>query len=166
MSVAVDEQSFWLGDWRVEPPLNRIVRGEEIIRIDPRNMKVLQLLASQPGHVFSQAEIEQAVWSDVIVTSNSVYQSIAQLRRALGDEKRASRFIETIPRRGYRIIAPIGPCAQEERSPSMPSSHDRTPRLDKHLRVISVALLTIVVIGSLALLRNSVHTASQRAPSK
>lgn len=107
MSVAVDEETFWLGDWRVEPPLNRIVRGEEIVRIDPRNMKVLQLLASQPGHVFSQAEIERAVWADVIVTSNSVYQSIAQLRRALGDGKDNLKYIETISRRGYRVIADV-----------------------------------------------------------
>src|SRR5690606_3586335 len=95
------------GDWRVEPQLNRIVRGEEIVKIDPRNMKVLQLLASQPGLVFSQAEIEKAVWSDVIVTPNSVYQSIAQLRRALADDKRVSRYIETIPRKGYRAVAQI-----------------------------------------------------------
>ena len=96
MSVAVDEETFWLGDWKVEPTLNRIVRGEEIVRIDPRNMKVLQLLASKPGEVFSQAEIEESVWSDVIVTPNSVYQSIAQLRRALGDEKDNPKYIETM----------------------------------------------------------------------
>src|SRR5690606_35001216 len=107
MSVTVDEETFWLGDWRVEPQLNRIVRGEEIVKIDPRNMKVLQLLATRPGQVFSQAEIEESVWSDVIVTSNSVYQSIAQLRRALADDKRASRYVETIPRKGYRAVAQI-----------------------------------------------------------
>src|SRR5690606_10844226 len=108
MSVAVDEETFWLGDWKVEPTLNRIVRGEEIVRIDPRNMKVLQLLASKPGEVFSQAEIEESVWSDVIVTPNSVYQSIAQLRRALGDEKDNPKYIETIARKGYRLVAHLG----------------------------------------------------------
>src|SRR5690606_33167074 len=107
MSVAVDEETFWLGDWKVEPTLNRIVRGEEIVRIDPRNMKVLQLLASKPGEVFSQAEIEESVWSDVIVTPNSVYQSIAQLRRALGDEKDNPKYIETIARKGYRIATVV-----------------------------------------------------------
>src|SRR5512138_1262658 len=107
MSVAVDEETFWIGDWKVEPTLNRIVRGEEIVRIDPRNMKVLQLLASKPGEVFSQAEIEQGVWCDVIVTPNSVYQSIAQLRRALGDERDRPKYIETIARRGYRVVTPV-----------------------------------------------------------
>lgn len=93
MSVAIHEQTFWLGEWKVEPTLCRISPGEEIVQIDPRNMKVLQSLTSKPGQVFSQAEIEEAVWSDVIVTPNSVYQSIAQLRRALSDEKAKPKYI-------------------------------------------------------------------------
>ncbi len=107
MSVAVDEQAFLLGDWKVEPSLNRIARGEEVVKIDPRNMQVLQLLASKPGHVFSQAEIEEAVWADVVVTPNSVYQAVAQLRRALGERKDKPRYIETISRRGYRVAVKV-----------------------------------------------------------
>src|SRR5690606_5055587 len=104
MSVAVDEETFWLGDWKVETINNHIVRGAEIVRNEPHNMKVLQLVAAKAGEVFSQAEIEESVWSDVIVTPNSVYQSIAQLRRALGDEKDNPKYIETIARRGYRLV--------------------------------------------------------------
>jgi|ADGO01.1.fsa_nt_gi DNA-binding winged-HTH domains len=113
MSVSVDEQPFWLGDWKVEPTLNRISRGEEMVKIDPRNMRVLQLLASKPGKVFSQAEIEQAVWDGVVVTTNSVYQSITQLRKALGDDKDQPKYIETIARKGYRVIADVRPAARE-----------------------------------------------------
>jgi tetratricopeptide (TPR) repeat protein len=70
-------------------------------------MKVLELLASRAGEVLSQSEIEQSAWSGVIVTPNSVYQSIAQLRRALGDSKNNPRYIETIARKGYRCIASV-----------------------------------------------------------
>jgi DNA-binding winged helix-turn-helix (wHTH) protein len=107
MSIAEENTPFTLGDWRVEPELNRIVRGEEIVKIDPRNMKVLQLLASRPGQVIAQSEIETTVWSDVIVTPNSVYQSVAQLRRALGDDKSNPRYIETISRKGYRLVGRV-----------------------------------------------------------
>ncbi len=154
MSVAVDEETFWLGDWRVEPLLNRIVRGEEIVRIDPRNMKVLQLLASRPGHVFSQAEIEQAVWADVIVTPNSVYQSIAQLRRALEDGKRNSRYIETIPRRGYRAVAEVKRSGSEpsatdnSNQAAVPSPHSRTTSRRIALRS-SYALILLALAGGL-----------------
>src|SRR5690606_16071117 len=98
-------QRFTINDWLVEPSLNRISRGDEIVKIDPQNMKVLELLASRPGEVFSQTEIEQHAWPGVVVTPNSVYQSIAQLRRALGDDKAKPTYIETIPRKGYRLVA-------------------------------------------------------------
>ena len=100
---------FCVGDWRVDPVLRQLTRDNESVKIDPRNLRVLQLLASRPGEVVSQGEIEQFVWSGVVVTSASVYQSIAQLRRALGEEKDGVRYIETLPRRGYRLTVPVGP---------------------------------------------------------
>ncbi len=151
MNISIEDQTFWLGDWRVEPQLNRIVRGEEIVRIDPRNMKVLQLLASQPGHVFSQAEIEQAVWEDVIVTSNSVYQSIAQLRRALGDGKDNPRYIETIPRRGYRTVAKVEVPSSDLRGTNQ-SDPIATPSLRSRSSLRRFALLNIYALIFLALI--------------
>src|SRR5262245_3303816 len=97
---------FYIDDWLVEPSLNRISRGEESVRIDGRNMDVLVLLASRPGTVFSGDEIERAVWKNLIVSPNSLYQSLAQLRKALGDDTKRPRYIQTIARRGYRLIAP------------------------------------------------------------
>lgn len=162
MSVAVDEETFWLGDWRVEPQLNRIVRGEEIVKIDPRNMKVLQLLASQPGLVFSQAEIERAVWSDVIVTPNSVYQSIAQLRRALGDEKANPLYIETIARKGYRLVANVSQCVVAQ-STSM--QFDQLPtatpaRRSRTLRTIVFVAIVGSALGALGSYYSSRHTSA------
>jgi DNA-binding winged helix-turn-helix (wHTH) protein/tetratricopeptide (TPR) repeat protein len=93
----------------VDPVLRRLTRADDVVKIDPRNLRVLQLLASRPGQVVSQAEIERIAWSGVVVTPASVYQSIAQLRRALGGEKDGHRYIETVPRHGYRLIVPAGP---------------------------------------------------------
>ena len=80
-------------------------------------MKVLELLASRPGEVFSPTQIEESAWPDVVVSPNSVYQSIAHLRRALGDDKKEPRFIETISRKGYRCVGrvePIEVCPQSK----------------------------------------------------
>lgn len=107
MDAISGNKSFTINEWRVDPALNRLSRADEVIKIDPQNMKVLELLASRPGEVISQPEIEQIAWSGVIVTPNSVYQSIAQLRRALGDDKASPKFIETIARKGYRLIADV-----------------------------------------------------------
>src|SRR5688572_29346106 len=107
MAAVFANKSFTINDWRVDPALNRLSRADEVVKIDPQNMKVLELLASRPGEVISQSEIEQIAWPGVIVTPNSVYQSIAQLRRALGDDRSQPRYIETIARRGYRCVATI-----------------------------------------------------------
>ena len=113
--VAEDWQPFMVGAWKVEPEQARLVRGSEIVKVDPRNVRLLRLLASRAGTVVSQSEIEQIVWSGQIISSDSIYQSIAQLRRALG-ESSEQRYIQTVPRRGYRLIASVDFLDRQESS--------------------------------------------------
>lgn len=168
MSLQPTEESFHLGEWNVEPSLNRISRGEEIVKIDPRNMRVLQLLASRPGRVFSQAEIEQAVWDGLIVTTNSVYQSITQLRRALRDHSRSCKYIETIPKKGYRLVAPVSPISPtrpeaQKPSPDGAEEHRRARELrTSSRRYVSALLVAIVVVTTTFLALRSPH---ERAPA-
>jgi DNA-binding winged helix-turn-helix (wHTH) protein/tetratricopeptide (TPR) repeat protein len=158
MSIADDNTPFTVGDWRVEPELNRIVRGEEIVKIDPRNMQVLQLLASRPGQVIAQSEIETAVWSDVIVTPNSVYQSVAQLRRALGDDKSNPRYVETISRKGYRLIAEVIRSGQQVGTvqafipPHVPAS--KRPMMNWHALGLAIFAATLAVVLVLLYLKH------------
>src|SRR5688572_6200589 len=100
---------FLIEDWRVDPALDRITRGTQSVKLDPRTMQVLQFLAARAGEPVTQEDIERHVWTDVVVGPNSVYQAIAQLRRALGDDKRQPQYIETIPRKGYRLIGRVSP---------------------------------------------------------
>ena len=112
-SPGCNASSFRVGDWVVEPARDLLVHGDEQTKIEPRTMEVLRRLARQPGAVVSQAELEADVWAGVIVTSQSVYQAIAQLRRVLGDNSRTPTYIETVPRRGYRLTAPVSPLEPE-----------------------------------------------------
>lgn len=98
------DASFRLGDWLVEPTLNRLSRGDEAARIEPKLMDVLRLLAERPGVVLSKDEIADAVWSDTFITESVITRAIAGLRKALHDDARAPRFIETIAKRGYRLL--------------------------------------------------------------
>jgi DNA-binding winged helix-turn-helix (wHTH) protein len=102
-------EAFWLGDWLVEPRLAQISRGEMKIRLRPRALDVLTCLAGAPGDVVSKREIMDAVWRTSFVTDNVVSQVITELRTALGDDARSPRYIENIPRRGYRLLAPVRP---------------------------------------------------------
>jgi TolB-like protein/Tfp pilus assembly protein PilF len=76
------------------------------VRLQPQPLKVLMLLASRPGHLVSREEIQKLIWTgDTFVDFNQGLNfCIRQIRTALGDDAEAPRFIETVPRRGYRFL--------------------------------------------------------------
>lgn len=106
-------QALWIGDWCVEPSLDLIRGGEQTVKLEPRKMRLLMALAERPGELVLADELIDAVWKDVVVTPNSLYQSVAQLRRQLGDETDHPRYIVTVPRKGYRLVAPVRPAAAD-----------------------------------------------------
>lgn len=105
---------FRLAEWLVQPSLNRLSCDDRVIQLEPKLMDVLVFLAQNSGRVVSKIEITDAVWSDVYITESVITRSIAGLRRAFGDDVRNPRFIETISKRGYRLIAHVAP---EETAP-------------------------------------------------
>lgn len=100
-----------IGDWEVNPTTGEISRHGESVRLEARTMRLLMYLAEHAGTVVSIDEMLKDVWPGVIVTSDSVYQAIASLRRELGDDPKQPTYIATVPRRGYRMIAKVGPPA-------------------------------------------------------
>ena len=115
---------FRLGPWLIEPALNRITLEGDPIHVEPRIMHVMVCIASRPGEVVSRNEIMETVWANVVVNEEATTQAISRLRQVLGDESRAPRFIETIPKAGYRLIAPLTP-ATERPDGSSPDGADR-----------------------------------------
>jgi DNA-binding winged helix-turn-helix (wHTH) protein/TolB-like protein/Tfp pilus assembly protein PilF len=107
LAPAVADEAFQLGEWRVDPELNQISRREETIRLEPRTMRLLVRLAETPGQVVSSRVLLDTVWAGVVVGPASVYQAISQLRKLLGDTDPVPTFIATIPRKGYRLVAPV-----------------------------------------------------------
>lgn len=95
-----------LAEWRILPSLNRLTRGEVTIRIEPKMMDVLLLLAKHAGRVVSKDDIAAAVWPELFISESVITRAIAGLRRALEDDARSPRFIETIAKRGYRLLTP------------------------------------------------------------
>ncbi len=106
---------FRLGDWLVRPSLNRLSRFGQNVQVEPRTIDVLAFLARHPGRVLTKEEILAAVWERSFVSEATLSHAVAELRRALGDDARRPRFIETIPKRGYRLIASV---AEADREPA------------------------------------------------
>jgi transcriptional activator of cad operon len=105
---------FQLGSWLVDPSLDTISRGTQSIKLEPRMMRLLTCLADVPGTVVSQERLLAEVWAGVIVGPASVYQAVSQLRRLLGDTDPEPSYIATVPRKGYRLIAPVRPLPPPE----------------------------------------------------
>ena len=99
-----ERREFDLGEWRVQPTLNRLTRDEQGVRIEPKLMDVLLFLALRPQQVVSKDEIAGAVWPETFITESVITRAIAGLRRAFGDDARSPRYIETIAKRGYRLL--------------------------------------------------------------
>ena len=100
---------FQVGTWLVQPDLNRLSDGDQIVNLELRVMGVLVCLASRPGKIVSADELLNTVWHGRTHADDTIYQAIAQLRKALGEDIHHPRFIETIPKRGYRLICPVVP---------------------------------------------------------
>ena len=98
-----------VGDCVIDPGVDEVSREGTTIKLEPRAMRVLMHLAQHAGEVVSVQELLDTVWADVVVTQDSVYTAIAAVRRALGDDSREPRYIANVPRRGYRLVAPVTP---------------------------------------------------------
>jgi TolB-like protein/DNA-binding winged helix-turn-helix (wHTH) protein/Flp pilus assembly protein TadD len=147
--------AFRLGDWLVQPDLGRISRGDEVVHLRPQLMDLLVFLAQRAGGLASKNDILDGVWPEEFVAESALTRCIAELRQALGDEVQQPRFIETVPKRGYRLLVEAVPVsgAEEALQPS-PKSTARRWMLAIAVGAVAVA----AVVGGLYLQRSKQPT--------
>jgi len=122
---------FYINEWQIDPDALRIACGGKELRLEPRVMRVLVYLAERPREVVSRRELEDHVWTGMVVGYDALTNAITKLRKAFGDSSSEPRFIETIPKTGYRMIATVSPAAPDvpERvgqRPTMPAKRIRS----------------------------------------
>ena len=98
---------FLIAEWTVEPELNAISRDGVTIHLEPKVMKVLVQLAMAPGQVLSKEHLIESVWPDTFVSDDVLTRCISVLRREMQDDPHAPRYIQTIPKTGYRLVAEV-----------------------------------------------------------
>lgn len=101
------KRHFRVGDCRVDPGALVVQSGERLIQLKPKAMAVLIELARQPGITLTREELLDCVWKSSYVTPGVLTHAITALRRAFGDTLERPAHIKTIPRIGYRMIAPV-----------------------------------------------------------
>ncbi len=137
---------FRLGDWRVQPTLCRLSQDGRTVQVRPKVMDLLVFLARSPGAVISKEALLNEVWRTEAVSESALTRTVTELRQALGDNAERPHILETIPKRGYRLIAPV---SDAEASP--PSAGDVGSRAwpGRAYALILVSLIGLVVAGTL-----------------
>jgi DNA-binding winged helix-turn-helix (wHTH) protein len=107
------------GDFRLEADERRLLREGAAVDVSQRYLDALLLLARHPGELITKDRFMAEVWRGIPVTDEALTQCVRSLRKALGDEAARPRFIETVPKHGYRFVAEVAfaPSSPHERSP-------------------------------------------------
>ena len=141
---------FRVGPWLVRPSLNTISQNGISNRVEPKMMEVLVCLAEHTGEVVPKEKLLQAVWPDTFVSDDVLKRSVSELRRVFGDNAHESRIIETIPKRGYRLLIAVTPCnGRAAVKPAVPQPNGtvpphRTPGRRWTLIITSLSIFALV----------------------
>src|SRR6266852_5966661 len=105
--AAVRTGEFAFGQFRLDRANALLWRGQDRVVLAPKPFEVLCCLVERPGELVTKDELLDAVWSDLHVSESSLTVAMNALRSALGDDRLAPHYIETVTRRGYRFVASV-----------------------------------------------------------
>lgn len=145
-------RAFTIGEWQVHPNRNCLYRDGNTVSVENKSMDVLVALASRAGDVLSNDDLIDAVWGGRPMGENPVYKCIANLRSALGDDSKAPQYIETIPRKGYRLVAKVSPLEGDAGEQQPAGSTNRR-------NLLFAATLAVVAVIAFLLVRPDVDEA-------
>ncbi|WP_062265438.1 winged helix-turn-helix domain-containing protein [Endozoicomonas arenosclerae] len=123
------KQGFRLGEWTVHPETGIFINGGIKRHAEPKLVDVLQVLANHQGNVVSRDELLAEVWQDLVVSDEVLTRCISELRTLLGDTSRERRYIRTVPRRGYMLVADVEALGHDVQS-TADSEKDPLPELE------------------------------------
>src|SRR5580698_8515224 len=106
MSNAV-KHLYEFGPFQIDAGERVLRRGPERIDLSPRVFDTLVALAESDGRLLAKDELMDRIWPDSAVEENNLTQAIYLLRRVLQDGENGNRYIETVPKRGYRFVVPV-----------------------------------------------------------
>jgi Tol biopolymer transport system component/DNA-binding winged helix-turn-helix (wHTH) protein len=130
----------------VDPSNLRLTVASVVRPLEPKSFRLLQFLIENRERAVSKEEIFEAVWPDVTVTDNALTRAVAQIRKAIGDDPKEPRYIETVPTVGYRFLATVATGAVEVPSAAGRSRAARWPLVVGFLAVA-------IILGGTAIWR-------------
>jgi Tol biopolymer transport system component/DNA-binding winged helix-turn-helix (wHTH) protein len=149
--IEIDTESF------------RLLKAGKVVQVEPKTLNLLIFLVENRGRLLERREIIDAVWKEAFVTDHVLNRAVGQLRKGLGDDAKESRYIETVPTRGYRFIAQIQAEVSSETSTATPLVRmAEEPAASRKTRLVLVAIVAAValacaLVGAFAVLREKSH---------
>ena len=135
---------FRVGSWLVQPSLNSISQNGTSDRVERKVMEVLVCLAEHSGEAVPTEKLLQTVWPDTFVSDDVLKRSVSELRRVFEDDAHESRVIETIPKRGYRLVARVEPVNGSDRLVPASQHIESQTEIRKAPRKLWIASFAIV----------------------
>lgn len=144
-------RSFQVGDWVVDPAAGQITRDGVPVKLEHKVMEVLSYLASRPGELVTRDDLEREVWKRRMISYDSTTAAVLKLRKALTDNARQPRYIVTVPKRGYRMIAAVQDSAaeakEEEDRKTTDSVSGRKASRANLSKVLLSAVFLLLILG-------------------
>ena len=138
--------TYEFGNFRLDRAQKALFCDGRPVALTPKVYDTLELLAENSGRLLEKEELMQKLWPDRFVEQSNLTSNIKTLRRALGDDAANPRFVETVPRRGYRFIADVR-TSDPTVSPVIASAPPAEPARKRYILISASALLLIAIFG-------------------
>ena len=132
---------YEFGEFRLDADEHLLHRGSEQVALSPRTFDLLVKLVENAGHLMDKDTLIREVWSDSVVEDGNLNRTISNLRKALGEKPNEVRFIQTVPRVGYRFVGEVSEVKPQR---GQTSTHEKP----KWLFPASIAALLLVIFGA------------------
>ena len=139
---------FTFADFTLDTGSFELKRGPQLVALEKKNFELLKFLLENRSTAVSKDDILTAIWPSVTVTDASLSTAVGQIRKALGDDGRAQKFIRTIHGFGFRFVAEVSASEDRFSSAAAPSEPDATSPDTYHIKRPTLAVLPFILIGS------------------
>ncbi|TAM43475.1 MAG: tetratricopeptide repeat protein [Gammaproteobacteria bacterium] len=143
-------EAFHVADWEVQPSSNRIRRGDTEVKLEPKVMALLAYLAGRRNELVTREQLEREIWGGTVVGYDALTSSIIKLRKALGDDSRNPHFIETVSKKGYRLIAPVRAVHEPAPMTDVPAPA-RSGSLPRRNLLVAGLVIVLIAVGAFAI---------------
>lgn len=141
---------YTFGSFRLELEGRLLYRGDELVPVPPRAVDLLIAFVEQAGRLLTKDQLLARVWPGLVVEEANLAQNVFVLRKLLGEQEDGRPFIETLPRRGYRFVAPVRPLGAELPAPPvLPLPPPSVPPAAARPRLALGLALALVLAGGL-----------------